>query len=246
MRIGVIIVSALLLLVGDALAAPGYRIPQTGGVPSGVPWEHILSLDDNAGTTTVVNTGTDGNNWTATVNTDTLHSSTVKEGTGSFLLDASGDQAYSGSNWTDEKFIAQFWVRWPDATPAANAGIMLIGDGDEVLESNEVRLQLQTSGVFHIGAYGNSGTFGTRTDDDAWAPADNTWYYIQLVVDASVSPWTTTLGYNTDGSDSFTDLSLTAWSASPAIAVFNSLVYISTANGFQTRGHVDYFRMRSN
>ena len=202
---------------------------------------HELLLNDNAANTTVVNTGT-GSDWTASENTSGLHSATAKEGSGSFNFTATGQHIKSNENWTGQNIALTFWWRPEDTTAFITERIFALAavNGTSAPSYNEFYFERASgSNQFKIAASGAT-VYNTNISTTDFSPSAGTWYFIKLVVDCSASPWDIYVGYNTDGSDIFTELTFGSWSATPDAATFNAPLWFGCSGGFMTDALIDY------
>ena len=181
---------------------------------------HNIPCTDDAASTVVTNNGTAAD-WVASHNTEDITS-----GGTMFALNTNGEYIKSAVNWTAEKFTASWTVDliWD---PALSEEIHLnIGNGDQIMEVNEFQLyRTATSDEWIIKAFGASGSAQTKTTTDF--SGDTSPHNYILIVDASVSPWDVSL--SVDG----ITLTWGAWDGSPAVAVFNSLIFFGTTSIFE-------------
>jgi hypothetical protein len=217
-----------------------------GGEEEEESWEIILALDDNAASTSVANTGTNEDTYTASANTSTFHSATVKEGTGSFNFDGNEERLWSTSNWTEENVIFQFWWYPTNATSADWEFICGVMDFDNSSEADEIIIVRHTGSdeicVRTRNAADNGATSQCSND---FSPSALTWYQIRVEVQSASSPWTVTLKYRTVV-NGWTTLTNAGWdNGDQMAATVNDAVRIGTLSSNEPEALIDDFRVRS-
>jgi len=212
-----------------------------------VTWEHILSLEDNAASTTVVNTGTVGDSWTATFNTEDRDDPVnYIEGLSSFYMATTNDAIQSPANWTDENTEVRFcWMHDINATSATN--LVQFGDGDNAGEAGEILIQMMDNGAtltLRVRGYSDAET--DNLVNETLADSASTWRCYRVTFDATQAGLALTAGYNLDNSDTFTPFTFAGWDAgAPAAFEINQLIEVGGSNtGYDLAGNVDHVRIR--